>query len=1063
MRLRLFTFLSLVVLIVFISALNSDQEKSPVLAFGVVTCNGEKVSGVSLRVFEGEELLAEMVTGRHVGYGFALDYHKQYSIEIAKEGYLRETIEIDTWVPREVTDLGDNILWEPDFEIFRLMPGLKQEEFPGVFARYKFNEELWGYFVDESYDKEAGLFVAPLLDTLRILQQDAYELEKLKADSLFSQENYEEAIIAYQQARSYRDDDKTLSDNIKTSKKLLRKQENSEEAYSRIISRADEQFSAEKYEDANQLYQKALIYKPKDDYPHDRIYAIDSIRSYQWIRKVEEYEDLLGKADTSVEEDDFDQAESYLKNASKLFPKKKHPRILMHRIDSLREVRRRVQVELAKSEEQRVTEDETVRDDKGSGSQQVDSPETRTQEMNVEQMAQIPQEAEAGLVENLAEEHEQESVIADTIREFTALPSISSGEISRPDLIDKSIEESLKILQNDLQNTQETGDVSGTSEVLEEMGQVYQSDFQHGKALVSFNESLELKREIGDKEGEVDVLSSIASVMYDSGSYQEAIDNFEQSLDLAEEIDDKQRSSEILTNIATVYENTFRFDEAIRRLEESRTLKEETGDKQGISDIHRNIGNIYFERNKFDKAAEELESSITLARELEDENEVASGLNSLGGAYYQMNQLDKAVETYEEALQITEESGNLREKSISLNNMGNINFTTQDYNKAIDYYEQSLAIKTELKFDKGAATSLYNLGNAHYKLKNYTKALEYFKASMEAAEASGYFEVVWLNYKAFARTYAALKRYKEAFENYQLYTTSKFESIGDNLQLVEMREQYESSKLAVKNLRKELQKQSMYARIEADKNRRELQIVELEVENKQQQLKRQRLVIIAFVIISLLTLVFLLIITKQFQLTRKAYRIVAEQKKNITEGINYAARIQRAVSPPDKYVQSLLPDHFILNKPCEVVGGDFYWVARHHNKVAVAVSDCTGHGVPGGFMSMLGIALLNEIISTDKQLETQDILSQLRTRVVESLHQEASGSEALDGMDITLLLMDIENRTVQFSAAYHSLYLIKDGQFKKIKGDRVPIGFHHSPLHFQDNPALGRRYDLHEH
>ena len=346
------------------------------------------------------------------------------------------------------------------------------------------------------------------------------------------------------------------------------------------------------------------------------------------------------------------------------------------------------------------------------------------------------------------------------------------------------------------------------------------------------------------------------------------------------------------------------------------------------------------------------------------------------------------------------------------------------------------------------ASTLHNIGNSWFRLRDYEKALEYFTASMDISRELNYHELIWRNYEAFARTYAAIGDYRQAFENYRQYTLLKYEMHGESLQLTELREQYESGKLAVRDLRRELQKQSRIARYEAERNRREIQIIELEVANKQQQLKRQRIIIVFFIIGSILILGFSLLITKQYGLIRKAYRIVAEQQRNISEGINYAARIQQAVAPPEKYVQTILPDYFIINRPCEVVGGDFFLVAHHFGKTIVAVSDCTGHGVPGGFMSMLGTSLLNEILSMEHALETHEVLTQLRDRVVEALHQKGGDSESLDGMDISLIMIDPKKRQIQFSAAYHSIYLIKDGQLEKLKGDRIPIGFHfrHKPF-----------------
>ncbi|MBN1950129.1 MAG: tetratricopeptide repeat protein [Bacteroidales bacterium] len=1044
---------SAILIFLVLSSTTNNQENHSFLVFGVIKHQDQKLGGVSVKVFENGKLWNEVVTGRNVGYGFTLQYNTAYRIELMKEGYLKEVVLIDTKVPEEVIAYGDRILWEPDFKMHKTMPGLRLEGFQKPVARYIFDPELWGFYEDSEYTESVEPYRNEVLLTLNMLQESAYLKEKERGDSFLGAENFEGAILSYTLAGQYQPENKELEIIIKDTRKLLKKKIDSENAYQTVLQKADEFFRNEKYSDANQFYQRALIYKPGESYPLDQLYTIDSIRSYDWLTRVRDYEQLILKADTLINEGNYNLAVQQAKEAIRMFPDKKEAKYLLARIDSLRELQK-AEPGITEAARKDIPDEFTA----ASGTPQnkdtilADKPEKL-----------IPGPIAEG--ENLRQRSDRKGtpdseLKAEPGKPQKKEPSPEYQSTRHADLFEKPLEESVEILKRDLKARQVAGDKSGTSSVLEELGQVYQDDFQYSRALESYSKSLQLKREIGDVAGEIDVLNGIASVMYDSGSYYVALQNFEQSFALASTLDDKQKSSDILSNMAVVYENSFRFNEALEKLKESRQLKEETGDLLGVSGIQKSIGNIYIQENDFRGAAEAISKSVAIARKLNNEDELASGLNSLGAAYYGMHEYNEAAKYYTEALSVINKTDNLQEKSLALNNLGNIRFSNKQYAEAITFYEQSLTIKRDLNFREGIATSLFNIGNSYYMMKEYPRALEYFTASIEIAREAKYFEVEWLNYEAFARTYAAMGNYKDAYRNYKLYTTEKFESEKIDLQLVEFREQYESSKLAVKNLRKELRRQSRIARYEAEKNQRELQIVELEVRNKKQQLKRQQLITTVFITVSSLILLFLLVIMNQFRLTRKAYRLVEVQKKNITEGINYAARIQRAVSPPDSYIQTILPEHFILNKPCEVVGGDFYWIARHHQKTVIAVSDCTGHGVPGGFMSMLGIALLNEIISTEEELQSHEILTQLRKRVVESLHQQASGSEALDGMDISLIILDSEKMRIQFSAAYHSLYLIRNGEFEKIKGDRIPIGYHHRPKPFTSQVIQLSKGDL---
>lgn len=169
---------------------------------------------------------------------------------------------------------------------------------------------------------------------------------------------------------------------------------------------------------------------------------------------------------------------------------------------------------------------------------------------------------------------------------------------------------------------------------------------------------------------------------------------------------------------------------------------------------------------------------------------------------------------------------------------------------------------------------------------------------------------------------------------------------------------------------------------------------------------------------------------------------LAEKNKHITDSINYARRIQYATMRPEEQLYQLYEKAFILYIPKDIVSGDFYWYTKKGKHLIVAAADCTGHGVPGAFMSMLGIAYLNEIVGRMNRFEASDILEKLRANVIGALHQSDSADTAKDGMDIALVILDTESYKLQFSGAYNPLYLLREGELHEFKGDRMPIGVH---------------------
>ena len=169
---------------------------------------------------------------------------------------------------------------------------------------------------------------------------------------------------------------------------------------------------------------------------------------------------------------------------------------------------------------------------------------------------------------------------------------------------------------------------------------------------------------------------------------------------------------------------------------------------------------------------------------------------------------------------------------------------------------------------------------------------------------------------------------------------------------------------------------------------------------------------------------------------------IAEQNREITSSIMYAQRIQSAVLPDEEFTGNILPQHFILFKPRDIVSGDFYWMTEKGNHKLIAAADCTGHGVPGAFMSMLGVSLLNEIVNVTRKYQANKILESLRYNVKETLSQRGKKNEARDGMDIALCILDFKNLTAQFAGAYNPLVLIRNSESIIYKGDKMPIGIH---------------------
>jgi serine phosphatase RsbU (regulator of sigma subunit) len=172
-----------------------------------------------------------------------------------------------------------------------------------------------------------------------------------------------------------------------------------------------------------------------------------------------------------------------------------------------------------------------------------------------------------------------------------------------------------------------------------------------------------------------------------------------------------------------------------------------------------------------------------------------------------------------------------------------------------------------------------------------------------------------------------------------------------------------------------------------------------------------------------------------------------EQNRQITSSIIYARFIQTTILPPPDFFKEIFPQHFVFYQPRDIVSGDFYWITKKDEYILVAVADCTGHGVPGALMSMLGMTFLNEIVNIAGIIDPEIILHQMRNRIIDALRQRNQNSDTRDGMDIALCTLNTDDNTLWYSGAYIPLLIYRNGVLEEIAADKMPIGYHRTKNH----------------
>ena len=171
-----------------------------------------------------------------------------------------------------------------------------------------------------------------------------------------------------------------------------------------------------------------------------------------------------------------------------------------------------------------------------------------------------------------------------------------------------------------------------------------------------------------------------------------------------------------------------------------------------------------------------------------------------------------------------------------------------------------------------------------------------------------------------------------------------------------------------------------------------------------------------------------------------------EKNKEVTDSINYARRIQSALLAPAALLKKNVPDHFVLYKPKDIVSGDFYWAAESDSKFWLCVGDCTGHGVPGAFMSLLNISILRELIVEQKVSRPDFLLNKQRDQIIKALNPDGAEEKAKDGMDCSIALFDFANNKIEFSCSNNPVWIMRAGVLHEFKPDKQPVGIHEGEM-----------------
>lgn len=484
------------------------------------------------------------------------------------------------------------------------------------------------------------------------------------------------------------------------------------------------------------------------------------------------------------------------------------------------------------------------------------------------------------------------------------------------------------------------------------------------------------------------------------------------------------------------------------------------------------VGFSYYSQGDFQMGISSYMKAIPIC-EREQNNKsyqkiLASAYNGLGLCFSvkPFPNFDKAETFYLKALEIDEKTNNTRDWGLVLIRLGILYTATKDYIKADKYLTEALDFAERSKMPVLQKWAIESVASFQKEKHEYKQALLSYKRSLAISKSTNEVPGIVSSYINIAETYFGLSDHKLALvyadSAYRLCDFNKifepmFKINALRSDIFRSKGNFEAALLYYKKsveLKDSLFTERSNNNIQELETRYKTQDQEKELLEKSAALKiqtekteKQAAQRNFFIVGILLLLIIIAFVYWQYIQKNKANAIIRSQKvlvesknKDITDSIKYAKKIQEAILPPDDLRMQLFSDSFVFYQPKDIVSGDFYWYTQKHNKKIFAAVDCTGHGVPGAFMSMIGNAFLNEIVNEKGVTTTSEILDMLKERVVESLKQ--SGNENKDGMDIALISIDDGTNTLEFSGANNPCWIITKNELIELKGDSQPIGYH---------------------
>ncbi len=455
----------------------------------------------------------------------------------------------------------------------------------------------------------------------------------------------------------------------------------------------------------------------------------------------------------------------------------------------------------------------------------------------------------------------------------------------------------------------------------------------------------------------------------------------------------------------------------------------------------------------------------------------------MGDAFYYKNDLKKSIKYYEKELTVSKAKMDANQLIRIYFNLGTMTYDQKSYRKSVEYYRSSLKLANPLNDDNILMQIYRGLAKNYDKLNYYSKAYDSYKSYVKFKDK---FYKIKSSEKLSLLKEKINKVQQEKQQKEIELVQKKTELHQKKNELNQTTKELVETKVTNENLEEETilkNEQIKRLNLQQQLKNQEIKLQEEEARRKAEEIKAQKRVILLVSVLVIIFILFSIFVVYLLRKNRKANKelqiqnakilqqkeeieaqrdeiidsrdTIAKQNEKIKDSINYAKRIQEGLLPWPQTISKFFPDYFIYFKPRDIVSGDFYWMGPREDHVYFAAADCTGHGVPGAFMSMLGIAFLTDIVNrSSKLLSTGEVLENLRSYIKLALQEKD------DGMDIALLRFDFKNKEVEFSGANNPLIIVRKNELLEFKPTHAPVGRYVKDIPFKSETIKLKKNDM---